>query len=164
MIDLKVLRDNPDVVRESQRTRGEDPGLVDELLAADERRRSAIGEADALRAEQKGFGKKIGLASKEERPALLEQAKGLSDRVKAAEAAQRDAEAQVEDLQMRLGNVVEGAPAGGEDDFVVLEHVGEIPEFDFEPKDHLELGQTLGLIDMARGAKISGARFYFLTG
>ena len=164
MIDLKFLRDNPDVVRESQRTRGEDPGLVDELLAADERRRSAIGEADALRAEQKGFGKKIGRASKEERPALLEQAKGLSDRVKAAEAAQRDAEAQVEDLQMRLGNVVEGAPAGGEDDFVVLEHVGEIPEFDFEPKDHLELGQTLGLIDMERGAKISGARFYFLTG
>lgn len=164
VIDLKFLRDNPDVVRESQRTRGEDPAIVDRLLEADVRRRESIAAADALRAEQKGFGKKIGAAPKEERPALLEEAKGLSDRVKAAEAEQRDAEAAVHDLQMKLDNIVEGAPAGGEDDFVVLEHVGEVPEFDFEPKDHLELGESLGLIDMERGAKVSGSRFYFLTG
>ena len=116
VIDLKFLRDNPDVVRDSQRTRGEDPALVDRLLEADVRRREAIASADALRAEQKGFGKKIGAASKEERPALLEEAKGLSGKVKAAEAEQRDAEAAVHDLQMKLDNIVEGAPAGGEDD------------------------------------------------
>ncbi|MEJ5920290.1 serine--tRNA ligase [Corynebacterium sp. H78] len=164
MIDLKFLRENPDVVRESQRTRGEDPALVDQLLEADATRRDSIAKADALRSEQKGFGKKIGQASKEERPALLEEAKGLSDQVKAAEVQQRNSENKVEELQMKLGNIVLGAPAGGEDDFVVLEHVGEVPEFDFEPKDHLDLGESLGLIDMERGAKVSGARFYFLTG
>ena len=164
MIDLKFLRDHPDVVRESQRTRGEDPTLVDQLLDADARRRDAIASADALRAEHKGFGKKIGAASKEERAALLEEAKAFSGRVKDAENEQREAEAAVHELQMKLGNVVAGAPAGGEDDYVVLEHVGEVPEFDFEPKDHLDLGESLGLIDMERGAKVSGSRFYFLTG
>ena len=164
MIDLKVLRDNPDLVRSSQRTRGEDPGLVDDLLAADERRRQSIKQADELRAEQKTFGKKIGQASPEERPALLAGSNELKEKVKAAEEQQKAAEQAVYDLQMRLSNVVEGAPAGGEDDFVVLEHVGEPPTFDFEPKDHLALGESLGLIDMKRGAKVGGARFYFLTG
>lgn len=164
MIDLKVLRDNPDLVRSSQRTRGEDPGLVDDLLAADERRRQSIKQADELRAEQKAFGKKIGQASPEERPALLAGSNELKEKVKAAEEQQKAAEQAVYDLQMRLSNVVEGAPAGGEDDFVVLEHVGEPPTFDFEPKDHLALGESLGLIDMKRGAKVGGARFYFLTG
>nr|WP_255549612.1 serine--tRNA ligase [Corynebacterium sp. TAE3-ERU12] len=164
VIDLKFLRENPDIVRDSQRTRGEDPELVDQLLDADVRRREAISTADSLRAEHKGFGKKIGQASKEDRPALLEEAKKLSDKVKAAEAEQREADERVAELQMQLGNIVAGAPAGGEDDFEVLEHVGEIPDFDFEPKDHLELGEKLGLIDMERGAKVSGSRFYFLTG
>ncbi|QNQ91244.1 serine--tRNA ligase [Corynebacterium poyangense] len=164
MIDLKFLRENPDVVRESQRTRGEDPGLVDELLAADSARREAIKSADELRAEQKSLGKKIGQASPEDRPALLQGSQDLKNRVKAAEEAQKNAEEQVNSLQMRLSNVVEGAPAGGEDDFVVLEHVGHPTEFDFEPKDHLELGESLGLIDMKRGTKVGGARFYYLTG
>lgn len=164
VIDLKLLRENPDLVRESQRTRGEDPELVDRLLAADTRRRESISVADNLRAEQKGFGKKIGQASKEERPALLEEAKVLSDRVKLAESEQKASVAEVDELQMQLGNIVQGAPAGGEDDYIVLEHVGEPKQFDFEPKDHLELGQSLGLIDMDRGAKVSGSRFYFLTG
>ena len=164
VIDLKLLRENPDLVRESQRIRGEDPELVDRLLAAATRRRESISVADNLRAEQKGFGKKIGQASKEERPALLEEAKVLSDRVKLAESEQKASVAEVDELQMQLGNVVQGAPAGGEDDYIVLEHVGEPKKFDFEPKDHLELGQSLGLIDMDRGAKVSGSRFYFLTG
>lgn len=164
MIDLKFLRENPDVVRASQVTRGEDPKLVDKLIAADEERRQAILQADQLRAEQKAFGKKIGQASPEERPALLEGSNELKAKVKEAEAAQNAAEQKVYDLQMQLSNVVVGAPAGGEDDFVVLETIGEPTKFDFEPKDHLELGESLGLIDMERGAKISGARFYFLTG
>ncbi|AEI08885.1 Seryl-tRNA synthetase [Corynebacterium resistens DSM 45100] len=169
MIDLKLLRENPDVVRASQRTRGEDPALVDQLLEADARRREAISAADAARAEQKAFSKSMGqqmrTASDEEKAALREQGKAKAEAVKAVEAKQAEAEQAVHDLQMKLSNVVEeGAPAGGEDDFVVLEHVGEPTEFDFEPKDHLELGESLGLIDMKRGTKVSGARFYFLTG
>lgn len=164
MIDLKFLRDHPETVRASQVTRGEDPALVDQLIAADERRREAIAAADSLRAEQKAFGKKIGQASQEERPALLAGSNELKAKVKEAEAAQKAAAEEVDRLQMLLSNVVEGAPAGGEDDFVVLEHVGEPRSFDFEPKDHLALGESLGLIDMERGAKVSGARFYFLTG
>lgn len=164
MIDLKFLRDNPDVVRQSQITRGEDPQLVDQLISADETRRESIARADSLRAEQKAFGKKIGQAAPEQRPALLEGSNALKQQVKDAEAAQKDAEAEVERLQYLISNVVEGAPAGGEDDYIVLEHVGTPPEFDFEPKDHLELGESLGLIDMERGTKVSGSRFYFLTG
>ena len=164
MIDLKFLRENPDVVRASQVTRGDDPALVDELLSADEARREAIASADALRGEQKAFGKKIGQASPEERPALLEGSNELKARVKEAEEKQKDAEARVQELQYSIANIVEGAPAGGEDDFIVLEEVGELPTFDFEPKDHLELGESLKLIDMERGAKVGGARFYYLTG
>ena len=169
MIDLKLLRENPDVARESQRTRGEDPALVDQLLEADEQRREAISAADSARAEQKAFSKEMGqkmrTASDEEKLALREEGKQKAEHVKQIEAAQNAAEKKVHDLQMRISNIVEdGAPAGGEDDFVVLEHVGEPKQFDFEPKDHLELGESLGLIDMKRGTKVSGARFYFLTG
>ncbi|NLA55816.1 MAG: serine--tRNA ligase [Corynebacterium humireducens] len=164
MIDLRFLRENPDVVRASQLNRGEDPQLVDRLIAADEERRAAISAADALRGEQKAFGRTIGQASPEERPALLQGADELKAKVRDAEEAQKAAEDQVHALQMQLSNIVEGAPAGGEDDFVILEHVGEPREFDFEPKDHLELGTSLGLIDMERGTKVGGARFYYLTG
>ena len=164
MIDLKLLRENPDVVRASQVNRGEDPALVDALLEADEKRRSAVQTADELRSEQKAFGKKIGQASPEERPQLLEGSNELKAKVKEAEAAQRAAEERVGELQFKISNVVEGAPAGGEDDFVELEYHGEKTEFDFEPKDHLDLGESLGLIDVKRGTKVGGARFYYLTG
>ncbi|ATQ30366.1 seryl-tRNA synthetase [Rhodococcus ruber Chol-4] len=165
MIDLKFLRENPDVVRASQRTRGEDPGLVDALLEADAARRAAVLAGDNIRAEQKALGKKVGQASPEERPALLEGAKELAANVKKLEAEQHAAEEALGRAHMAISNIVqEGAPAGGEDDFVTLETVGELPTFDFEPKDHLALGESLGLIDMERGAKVSGARFYFLTG
>lgn len=164
MIDLKLLRENPDLVRESQKNRGADPGLVDELLQADEARREAIQRADELRSEQKAFGRKIGQAAPEDRPKLLEGSNELKAKVKEAEEAQKAAEEAVHGIQMRLDNIVEGAPAGGEEDFVVLEHVGEPRDFDFEPKDHLDLGESLGLIDMKRGTKVSGARFYYLTG
>ncbi len=165
VIDLKFLRENPDAVRTSQRTRGEDPGLVDALLEADASRRAAILAGDTLRAEQKAFGKKVGQASPEERPALLAGSKELAQKVKDAEVAQHEAQAALDAAHRAISNIVQdGAPAGGEDDFVTLETVGEIPTFDFEPKDHLELGESLGLIDMERGAKVSGSRFYFLTG
>lgn len=168
MIDLKFLRENPDVVRDSQRTRGEDPSLVDQLLDADQRRRDLIAAADTARTEQNVFSKSMGAAMKnatdDERLALREQGRVLADAVKKIHVEEEAAEKAVNDLQFKISNIVTGAPAGGEDDFVVLEHIGTPREFDFEPKDHLELGESLGLIDMERGAKVSGARFYFLTG
>ncbi len=164
MIDLRLLRENPDLVRSSQRARGEDPGLVDALLEADAARRVAVSAADNLRAEQKAASKKVGAASAEERPALLERAKGLADMVKAAESEQTDAEKAFTAAHMAISNVIiDGVPAGGEDDFVVLDTVGQPRAID-NPKDHVELGESLGLIDLERGAKVSGSRFYFLTG
>jgi seryl-tRNA synthetase len=164
VIDLRLLRENPDLVRSSQRARGEDPGLVDALLEADAARRVAVSAADNLRAEQKAASKKVGAASAEERPALLERAKGLADMVKAAESEQTDAEKAFTAAHMAISNVIiDGVPAGGEDDFVVLDTVGQPRAID-NPKDHVELGESLGLIDLERGAKVSGSRFYFLTG
>ncbi len=164
MIDLKLLREDPDAVRRSQLSRGEDPSLVDALLQADTARRAAISSADALRAEQKSASKSVGAASPEERPARLARAKELAEQVKAAEAEQAEAEAAFTAAHMAISNVViEGVPAGGEDDYRVLDVVGEPAAID-NPKDHLELGESLGLIDMQRGAKVSGSRFYFLTG
>jgi len=165
MIDLRLLREAPDVVRASQRARGEDPALVDALLEADAARRAAVASADNLRAEQKAMSKQIGKAAKEDRPAMLAHAGELSVKVKEAEAAQSAADADLEAAHRAISNVVlPDVPPGGEDDFVLRETVGEVPEFGFEPKDHLEIGEALGLFDMERGAKVSGSRFYFLTG
>ena len=164
MIDLKLLRDNPDAVRESQQKRGEDPALVDTLLTADTSRRTAIAKADSLRADQKAASKKVGGASPDDRPALLQQAKELAEQVKTAEAQQTEAETTFIAAHMAISNVIiDGVPAGGEDDYAVLDVVGEPAAID-NPKDHLEIGEALGLIDTERGAKVSGSRFYFLTG
>ncbi|MBN9645283.1 serine--tRNA ligase [Corynebacterium mendelii] len=164
MIDLKALREDPDTARQSQITRGEDPGLVDQLLDADEKRRSCIAAAENLKAEQNALTKKIGKATPEERKELLKGTNELKEKVKQAAREAEEASEEVNRLAWRIGNIVEGAPAGGEDDFIVVEEVGEKPSFDFEPKDHLDLGESLGLIDCERGAKVSGARFYYLTG
>ncbi len=165
MIDPKLVRDDPDAVRASQRARREDPDLVDAVLAADDLRRSTIAAFDRLRAEQKGLGREVAQATGDEKAALLARTKTLSGEVKAADAAQNEAATTYDGLLRRLSNIAEpGVPEGGEDDYAVLEHVGEPPQFDFEPLDHLELGQRLGAIDTERGAKVSGARFYFLTG
>jgi len=164
VIDLKLLREDPDRVRASQRARGEDPALVDVLLAADATRRSSISAADDLRAEQKAASKAVGAASADERPALLARAKELAEAVKAAEAEQAAAETQFAAAHRAISNVIlDGVPPGGESDYVVLDTVGEPPVI-ANPKDHLELGEALGLLDMERGAKVSGSRFYFLTG
>jgi seryl-tRNA synthetase len=165
VIDLKLLRDDPEALRASQRARGEDPGAVDALLAADESRREAVGRADTLRAEQRQLGKKIGQARGDERTELLVYGKELAAQVKAAEAAQAEADEGLTAAQRALPNlVIDGVPAGGEDDYVVLEHVGTPREFDFPVRDHVELLESLGGLDSERGAKVAGARFYFLTG
>ncbi len=165
MIDPKLLRDSPEAVRASQRARGEDEMLVDAVLTADRARRDAIVHFDTVRGEQKTLGRQVACAQGDEKAALLARTKELAVEVKVAEANQAVAEAHYLETLGRLSNLVEdGVPVGGEDDYVVLEHVGEVPQFDFEPRDHLELGQLLGAIDTERGAKVSGARFYYLTG
>ena len=182
MIDLKVVREDPDRVRASQRARGEDETVVDRLVAADEARRSAEVSFGALRNEQKELGKRIGplqgrlkKASDDEKPAvqaeldaLMAEASGLAERVKAAEAERDTADAETQALVAELSNLVDtAAPVGGEDDFTVVEEVGVRRDFAAEGitvRDHVELGEILGAIDIERGAKVSGSRFYYLTG
>jgi seryl-tRNA synthetase len=168
VIDPRLLRDDPDLVRAAQTKRGLSAAVVDDALAADERRRSTIVEFERLRAEQKSLGKQIPQAQGEEKQALLARTKTLSADVKKAEAAQTEAEEAYRACLMAIPNpAAEEAPAGGEDDYVVLEEIGTPRDFaaeGFEPRDHVELGKILGAIDIDRGAKVSGARFYYLTG
>ena len=168
MIDPKLLRTDPDALRAAQEARGESSELVDRLIAADEQRRSSIAAFENLRAEQKTIGKDVARAKGDEKVALIARTKTLSAQVKAAEAAAAEAGATFDELMLAMPNpVFPDVPRGGEDDFVVVETHGTPRDFDAEgfiPRDHLELGERVGAIDMARGAKVSGARFYFLTG
>lgn len=165
MIDLALLRDNPELVKHSQRARGLSPDTVDAAIDADRARRGAITAFEELRAAQNAHGKKVAQAPKDEKAALVAQAKELSDRVKQAQLAVTAAEQAADEALALIENVViDGVPAGGEDDFVTLRTHGQPASFDFEPLDHLALGEKLGAIDMERGTKVSGSRFYFLTG
>ena len=166
MIDIKFLRENPDVVRASQKGRGEDVSLVDQVIAIDEKRRVAINEFELLRAEQNTLSKSVGGAKGDEKTKLLESAKDLANKVKSADAKRAELEAQTQAVALQLSNILDpNAPIGKEEDFVVLEQIGTPREFsDFEPKDHVELGKLLGAIDTERGAKVSGSRSYYLTG
>ncbi|MFT4123316.1 MAG: serine--tRNA ligase [Microbacteriaceae bacterium] len=165
MIDPQLLRDDPERVRRSQRARGSSVTLVDEAIAADAARRAAISAFEALRAEQNVFGKRVARAPKDEKAALVAEAQQLAASVKRAQADAADAEAAFARVVGGIQNpVLDGVPAGGEQDFVTLRSHGEPRAFDFEPKDHVELGESLDIIDIARGVKVSGSRFYFLKG
>jgi seryl-tRNA synthetase len=168
MIDPRILRDEPDRVRAAQAKRGLSGDVVDQALAADATRRAAIASFEAKRAEQKSLGAKIPKAAPEEKQQLLAQTKILAGEVKAAEAARVAADDAWTEILKAIPNIAaDEAPAGGEDDYTVIEHIGTPRDFaadGFEPRDHVELGQLLGAIDIERGAKVSGSRFYFLTG
>lgn len=165
MIDLKVLRESPDRVRESQRARGASVEIVDAAIAADQQRRNAIVEFERVRAEQNALSKSIGGAKGDEKNSLLAKAKDLAAAVKEADTRRAQAEAHADKVLGELANIADTrAPIGGEEDFVVLEEIGKPPQFSFQPKDHVELGKILGAIDTERGAKVSGSRFYYLTG
>jgi seryl-tRNA synthetase len=164
VIDLRLLREDPELIRASQRLRGESTEVVDALLRADEQRRAATQRFESVRAEQKSLSKQVPKATGDERAALLGRTKELAAEVKEAEAEASAADEALRRAHLAVPNVVQdGVPPGGEDDFVVLREVGEIPAI-AEPKDHVEIGEALRAIDMERGAKVSGARFYFLTG
>ena len=168
MIDIKFLRENPDVIRASQTGRGESVELVDQILAIDEIKRAAINEFELLRQEQNVLSKSVGAAKGDEKTALLANAKELADKVKAADSKRSEIEEQAKQLVMQLSNLLDTeAPIGGEEDFVTIEHIGTPRDFTkdgFEPKDHVELGKLLGAIDTERGAKVAGSRSYYLTG
>ncbi|MDR0945064.1 MAG: serine--tRNA ligase [Bifidobacteriaceae bacterium] len=168
MIDLKALRDNPEQFRASQNVRGEDPGLVDQVLAADQRRREALASFETKRAEQKAMGGRVAKAKGDEKKELIAASQSLAAEVKAAKAAGDAADAELNELAYKFGNLIQdGAPAGGEDDYVVVREVGEHRDFareGFEPRPHEVLGEMIGAFDTTRGAKVGGSRFYYLTG
>jgi seryl-tRNA synthetase len=165
MIDIKFLRENADVVRASQKARGEDVSIIEKALAADEVRKSTLDQFETLRAEQNLLSKTVASAKGEEKAALLESAKALASKVKDADAKRAQSEAEAKAFIMQISNVIDPqAPIGKEEDFVVIEHVGKPRDFDFQPKDHIELGKLLGAIDTERGAKVAGSRSYYLTG
>ena len=168
MIDIKFLRENPDVVRASQKGRGENVELVDQILAIDEVKRAAVSEFETLRQEQNVLSKSVGAAKGDEKTALLENAKALADKVKSADTKRSAIEEEAKQLLLQLSNLLDTeAPIGGEEDFVTIEHIGTPRDFTkdgFEPKDHVELGKLLGAIDTERGAKVAGSRSYYLTG
>ena len=168
MIDLKVIRENPDAARTSQKVRGEDPALIDQLIAADDARRAALSAFETLRAEQNTLSKSVGAAKGDEKTALLEKAKGLSAQVKAAEATASELAEKSQAILLQIHNLIDPeAPVGGEEDFKIIEHVGTPRDFaadGFEARDHVEIGKILKAIDTERGAKVSGSRFYYLTG
>ena len=168
MIDIKELRENPDLYRASARARNEDPKIVDQILETDEARRSAINEFERLRSEQNTLSKSVGAAKGDEKTTLLSKAKELATEVKAADAKRAEMEeAFLAKVKLISNRVSPDAPVGGEADFKEIERVGTPRDFrreGFTPKDHMELGRLLGAIDTDRGAKVSGARFYYLTG
>jgi len=168
MIDLRALRENPEPFRASQIARGADVSLVDRILEADERRRSSLSAFETARAQQKEVSRSVGKAAAEERPAILAHAKELAAQVKELEARSNEAAVELDTLAHQFQNLIEGAPSGGEEDYVVLRHEGPaVRDFaaeGFEPADHLALGEGLDIIDVRRGVKVSGSRFYFLKG
>ena len=165
VIDLNLLRENPEAIKASQRARGADESLVDQAAKLDQEKRQLLAKFESLRAQQNQHSKLVATAPKEEKAALVQQAQQLSADVKAADAAANQADEELAKVLYKIENVViEDVPQGGEENFVVIKEVGTIPSFDFEAKDHAELGESLDIIDIERGVKISGSRFYFLKG
>ena len=168
MIDLKALREDPQAFRSSQKVRGEDVEVIDKLLAADDLRREAIANFESLRAEQNTLSKSVGAAKGDEKNSLLENAKKLSALVKEADSKRAIAEESAHKLSLEVANLIDPeAPIGGEADCKVIETVGKARDFKaegFEPKDHVEIGKIIKAIDTERGAKVAGARSYYLTG
>ena len=165
MIDLNLLRENPEAIRASQRARGADVGLVDRALELESQRRQSLNDFEKLRAEQNAHGKLVATAPKEQKADLVAQAQDLAAKVKAADAEANKAQEELNSVLFKIENVViEDVPSGGEENFVVIKEVGLKRDFSFTPKEHSDLGEQLDIIDIARGAKISGSRFYFLKG
>ena len=168
MIDLRLIRRDPDLIRASQTARREDPALVDEILEADQAHRAALGDFETKRAQQKAFGQQVARAPKQDKPRLIAEAKDLAEAVKQAQATADAAAHKATTLIHRLPNLIEtDTPAGTAEDFAIVRHIGTPRDFQaegFPPKPHDEIGKLTASIDTERGAKVAGSRFYFLTG
>ncbi len=169
MLDLKAIRSDPERIKAALARRGA-AEQVDELLALDGRRRELLPEVENAQAERKTLSKQIGERKQAGEDAEAEQlmaaVQGLKERVEAAKEELEEVEAKLAELAPRLPNVPDpDAPDGmTEEDAVVIREVGEPPEFDFEARDHLEIGTQLGLIEMEKAAELSGSRFAYLKG
>ena len=167
MLDLNLIRENPNLVRTSLKNRQLDDSSVDEILRLDEKRRSLLTQVESLKAERNAVSKEIGkMKEAVEREQKIAAMRAVGDRIAALDKEVADVEAELQRLTSALPNIPdERTPIGAsEDENVVLRTVGQLPEFDFEPKPHWELGPALGIIDFERGTKITGSRFYVLSG
>ncbi len=165
MLDIKFIRENANLVKESGRKKGFEVD-IDALLALDEKRRELIHESESLRAEQKRGSKELGKLKGKEKEAALAKLKDMSDRVKGLNEELRAAEADYNGLMLRVPNVPAPDVPEGTDDSqnVEIRRWGEPRKFDFEIEDHIELGRALDIIDIPRGVKLGGTRSYFLKG
>jgi len=164
MIDVRRLRSEPDYRAGIERKRVA-PGLIDEVLAADEARRGLVGQVDELRARQNAASKEIGRAAPEERPARIAAAAALKDQLAALEPQLAEAEARFNELVIRVPNPAHpSVPDGGEDDYDVIRVVGEGPAAPAAGLDHAEFGERMGFVDTERAARMSGSRFAYLMG
>src|SRR5690625_5192399 len=165
MIDLRALRKDPEPFPVSNLRGEDDPGFMVKSLARDFKHSKFLDGSEKFRSEQKTVGRSVAKAQGEEKQVRLTRTKALAADVKTAQAEAEAAAARVDELLWQIPNqIVDGVPSGGEDDYVVLKEVGERREFSDSMQDHFDLGENLKLVDTVRGAKVSGSRFYFLTG
>jgi seryl-tRNA synthetase len=167
MLDLNLIRENPDLVRTSLKNRQMEVSPVDDILRLDEKRRALLTQVEALKAERNAVSKEIG-RSKEaaEREKKIAAMREVGDKITALDKEVAEVEAELHAVTAAIPNIPdERTPIGAsEDENVVLRTIGQLPEFDFEPKPHWELGPALGILDFERGTKITGSRFYVLNG
>jgi seryl-tRNA synthetase len=167
MLDLNLIREQPDLVRTALRNRQMDPSPVDELLRLDEMRRTLLTQVEALKAERNVVSKAIGtMKDAAEREQKIAAMREVGEKIAALDKEVAEVEAELNSIAAAMPNIPDArTPIGAsEDDNVVLRTVGQLPEFDFEPKPHWDLGPALGVIDFERGTKITGSRFYVLSG
>jgi len=167
MLDINLVREHPEVVRKSLADRQMDPAPVDEILALDEQRRSLILDVESLKAERNAVSKEIGrMKDAAERGAKIEAMRVVGDQISQLDDRLRQVDEQLTAVLAGIPNIPDGRSPYGKDDSenIVLRAYGELPQFDFTPKSHWDLGPELGIIDFERGVKITGSRFYVLSG
>ena len=167
MLDIKLIREYPEVVRAGIRRRGDDPAQVDALLAVDERRRALITEVEALKAERNMVSKEISkLKNPAEREGKIAASRELGERIAELDKQTAEADAEFNQMLLWLPNLPHADVPDGttEHDNIVVRTEGQPREFAFTPKPHWELGEALDIIDFERGVKLSGSRFFVLKG
>ena len=167
MLDINLIREQPDLVRKALSDRQMDPAPVESILKLDERRRGLLTETEALKAERNAVSKEIGqMKDASSRQAKIEAMRAVGDKIAALDKEVAEVEEELRSRAATLPNIPDGRTPCGKDESenVVLRTVGELPKYDFEPKVHWDLGPALGIIDFERGVKITGSRFYVLTG